>query len=556
MQNIFDMDSIKKIRRTAQLVTVLTKYGFETLVTQTDIKKLIPDSYIEHNEKRKEIFGLSIYERIRMVLEELGPAYIKLGQLLSNRDDLLPEELTLELQKLQDDVSYRDIDIYNTLHEELAINPNEIFESIDREPIAAASLSQVYTARLKNGQKVVIKVKRKGIKEIVEADVLIMKDFAQLLEKYYEVARKVGLCNIVNTFENAVLSELSFTQELMNIERFRANFVGNESIYIPATYKELSTSNILCMEFIDGIKISDKDSLEENGLDTSVIAENVVDLYLKQIIDYGFFHADPHSGNIFVLKNGQVAFIDYGSVGKMLPRDKEYLADFVIYALRKDTKRMIRVIKKVAVKYSIDNEARMERDLYEFLEIMEGVSIKELDLKDIMKRLSRLLNENQTVLPEYVYLLVRGIILLEGIGRELGLDINIIESVRPYGIKMMKKRLNPQYLTNKAIDKVYDLADKLEEIPEEVHILIQKVNNNELEVTHSIRRLNDIRDTIGHLVVAVVVAAMAVGSSILILAKMPPLLWDVSVLGFLGFLFSGIVSVLVVLSILRNKKTD
>jgi ubiquinone biosynthesis protein len=417
-------------------------------------------------------------------------------------------------------------------------------------------LSQVYTARLRSGQKIIIKVKRKGIKEIVEADVLIMKDFAHLLEKYYEAARKVGLYNIVCTFENAILSELSFTQELANIERFRANFRGNESIYIPATFKELSNSNILCMEFIDGIKISDKNSLEENGLNTTTIAENVVDLYLKQIIDYGFFHADPHSGNIFVLKNGRIVFIDYGSVGKMLPRDKEYLADFVIYALRKDTKRMIRVIKRVAVKYSIANEARMERDLYEFLDMMEGTSVRELDLKDIMKRLSRLLNENRTVLPEYVYLLVRGIVLLEGIGRELGLDINIIESVRPYGMKMMKRRLNPKYLTNKAIDKLYDLADKLEEIPEDVHILIQKVNNNELEVTHNIRRLNDIRDTISHLVVAVIVSAMAVGSSILILAKMPPLLWNVSVLGFLGFLFSGIISVLVVLSILRNKKND
>jgi ubiquinone biosynthesis protein len=175
------MDSIKKIKRTAQLITVLTKYGFETLVTQTDIKKLIPDSYIEHNEKRKELFALSIYERIRMVLEELGPAYVKLGQLLSNRDDLLPEELTSELHKLQDDVSHRDIDIYETLREELDINPDDVFEYIDSEPIAAASLSQVYTARLKSGEKIIIKVKRKGINEIVEADVLIMKDFAHLL---------------------------------------------------------------------------------------------------------------------------------------------------------------------------------------------------------------------------------------------------------------------------------------------------------------------------------------------------------------------------------------
>lgn len=550
------MDNIKKIKRTAQLATVLTKYGFETLVTQTGIKRLIPDSYIGHNEKRRELFSLSIYERIRMVLEELGPAYIKLGQLLSNRDDLLPEELILELQKLRDEVSYKDIDIHDVLKEELGIEPEEIFDEIDVVPIAAASLSQVYTARLRDGKKIVIKVKRKGIKDIVEADVLIMKDFAHLLEKYYDTAKKVGLYNIVCTFENAILSELSFIQELMNIERFRANFAGNESIYVPETYKVISNSNILCMEFIDGIKISDKERLIEKGLKTTDIASTVVDLYLKQIIDYGFFHADPHSGNIFVLETGQVVFIDYGSVGRMLPRDKEYLADFIVCAIRKDTKRMIRVIKRVAVKYSIANEARMERDLYEFLEVMEGISIKELDLKDMMRRLSRLLNENQTILPEYVYLLVRGIVLLEGIGRELGLDINIIESVRPYGLKMMKKRLDPKYLSNKALGKLYDLSDKLEEIPDDIHSLIQKVNNDELEITHNIRRLNDIKNTMSHLVVAVIASAMAVGSSILILAKMPPLLWDVSVFGFSGFLFSGVISVIVVLSILRNKKTD
>lgn len=548
------MDNIKKIKRTAQLATVLTKYGFETLVTQTDIKKLIPDAYIQHSEKRKEIFSLNIYERIRMVLEELGPAYVKLGQLLSNRDDLLPEELTVELQKLQDDVSYQDIDIHTTLKEELGIEPDKLFEEINTVPIAAASLSQVYTAILREEQqKIIIKVKRKGIREIIEADVLIMKDFAHLLEKYYDAAKKVGLYNIVCTFENSILSEMSFVQELINIERFRVNFEGNDSIYIPKTYKELSNSNILCMEFIDGIKISDREKLIDNGLNTTDIASTVVDLYLKQVIDYGFFHADPHSGNIFVLTTGQIAFIDYGSVGKMLPRDKEHLADFVIYALRKDTKRMIRVIKKVAVKYSISNETRMERDLYEFLDVMESSSIRELDLKDMMKRLSKLLNENHTVLPEYVYLLVRGIVLLEGIGRELGLDINIIESVKPYGIKMMKRRLNPQYLTNKLIDKLYNLGDRLEEMPEDVHSLVQKINNDELKVTHSINGLSDIRNTINRLVIAIIISASAIGSSILILAKMPPLLWNISVLGFLGFVFSMVMTIILILIILRNK---
>ncbi|EGK00894.1 ABC1 kinase family protein [Dysgonomonas gadei] len=551
------MDNIKKIKRTAQVAAILSKYGFETLVTQTDIKKLIPDAYIEHSEKRKETFSLSIYERIRMVLEELGPAYIKLGQLMSNRDDLLPEELTIELQKLQDQVQVKDIDIYETLKEELSLEPDGIFEFIDTDPIAAASLSQVYTAGLKEGQKkVVIKVKRKGIREKIEADILIMKDLARIFEKYYDAARKVGLYNIVCTFEKSVIAELSFTQELANIEKFRNNFKGNDAIYIPLTYKELSNSNILCMEFIEGIKISDKETILQSGLDMRLIAETVVDLYLKQIIDYGFFHADPHSGNIFVLPTGQIAFIDYGSVGKMLPKDKEYLGDFVIYALHKDVKRLIRVIKKVAVKYSIKNEAQLERDLYELLYIMDNVSVKELNLAELAKTVSKLLNENQTILPEYIYLLVRGIILLEGIGRELGIDTNIIENVKPYGIKLMKQRLTPKHLTNKVLDKLYDMGDRLEELPEDIHTLVQKVNNNELEITHKLRGLNDIRNTISHLVVAMIISASTIGSAILVLADMPPTAWGVSILGFLGFVVSGIMGVVVVLSILRNKRSD
>ncbi len=550
------MDNLKKIKRTAQLATVLTKYGFEALVTETDIKKLIPDSYIEKSEKRKEIFSMNIYERIRMVLEELGPAYIKLGQLLSNRDDLLPEDLTIELQKLQDNVTIRDINIYETIADELLIDTDTVFEHIDPEPIAAASLSQVYTGVLRTGQKVIIKVKKKGIREIFEADVLIMKDFARLLEKYYELARKVGLSRIVSTFEKSVTAELSFTQELANIERFRSNFEGDDTIYIPVTYKELSNSNILCMEFIDGIKISDKDKILEAGLDTKDIASSVVNLYLKQIIDFGLFHADPHSGNIFVLPTGQIAFIDYGSVGKMLPHDKENLGDFIIYGLRKDVKRLVRIIKKVAIKCNISNEEQFQRDLYDFLDILESTSVKELDLNDITKKFSRMLNENEVVLPDYIYLLIRGIVLLEGTGRELGLEEDIIENIRPYGVKLIKSKLNPKHLTNKVIDKLYNLGDKLEELPEDAHSLIQKINNNELEVSHNLNGLQDIRNTINLLVIALIISSLAIGSSILVLADMPPKLWGVSVFGFLGFTISGIMAIIIILIIIKNKMID
>ena len=212
------MDSIRKIKRTAQLVSILTKYGFDTLVTKTGIKNLIPESYINKNEKRKEVFSLGIYERIRLVLEELGPTYIKLGQLLSNRDDLFPIEMIEELQKLQDNVQTKEIDLRNTIKKEFNKDIDDLFSEIDTNPIAAASLSQVYTGiLLENNQKVIIKVKREGIEEIIEADLLIMKDFSRLLETYYDIARQTGINHIIRAFEKSILSELSFTQELNNI---------------------------------------------------------------------------------------------------------------------------------------------------------------------------------------------------------------------------------------------------------------------------------------------------------------------------------------------------
>lgn len=549
------MDNIKKIKRTAKLVTILSKYGFETLVTQTGLKQLVPNRYIQHSEKRKELFSLTIYERVRMALEEMGPAYVKFGQLLSNRDDILPIELTNELLKLQDNVQVEDIDLYAALQEELSINPDDIFGAINIEPIAAASLSQVYTATLKeNGKKVVVKVKRKGIRDMIEADILIMKDFSSLLEKYYDAAKQISLTTIVNAFERSIIAELSFKQELNNIERFRRNFKDDETIYVPTTYKEYSTVNILCMEFIDGIKISKRDEIIEAGLDPKDIASKTVGSYLRQVIDHGFFHADPHSGNIFVLQTGQIAFIDYGSVGKMLPQDQESLGEFVLYAIKKDTRRIVRLIKSNAIKYNIPNEGNLERELYEFLDIIDGESIKELDLKDLVKRFSGLLNQNRIILPEYIYLLVRGIMLLEGIGRELGLETSVIEYIKPYGQEHFQKRLNPQSITNKVFNKLLDIADKLDKIPDDAQTLIQKIKNDELIVNQKIAGLSQIKNAMNRLTLALLSAMFALSSSILIFANMPPTAWGVSVIGFLGLLVAGFLAVLVVVSIIRDKK--
>lgn len=451
----------------------------------------------------------------------------------------------------------KDIDVASVLNVELGIDADIVFDFIDPDPIGSASLSQVYFAQLADtGQKVVIKIKREGIDEIIESDLLIMKDMADLLEKYYENARQIGLGYIIRAFEKSVLSELSFIQELANIEKFRKNFEGDPSIYVPETYKHLSNKNILCMEYIDGIKVMDKEKLIDANLDPKDVASVVVNSYLKQILEFGFFHADPHSGNIFALPSGQVCFIDYGSIGKLMPRDKELLSLFIINVLRKKTKPLVRVIKKLAFHYNIENEAQLERDLYDFIDIIDTDSVKDIDLKGLVKRFSSLLNENRIILPDYIYLLVRGIVILEGIGRELGLETSIVEYIEPYGEEIMKQQLNPKFVGEKLFDKVWDLAGILEEIPEDIHNTIGKINNNDLKLTHNINGLADIRNSINRLALGVIIASSTIGSAILVLAEMPPKLWGVSVLGILGFLASGVMATIILLSILRNKKEN
>lgn len=217
---------------------------------------------------------------------------------------------------------------------------------------------------------------------------------------------------------------------------------------------------------------------------------------------------------------------------------------------------MIRVVKKIAIKYDIIDENQLEVSLSELIDTLDNGSIKELSLSETTRQFSALLNQNRIILPDYIYLLVKGIVLLEGIGCEISPDINIIDSIKPYGVKLVKKKLSPEYLVKKGLGKMYDLGDKIEEFPEDIHSLIQKINNGELKITHNINGLNDIKNTINRLVIALIISSMAIASSILVLADLPPKIWGVPILGLLGFLGAGFLSTIVILQIIRNKKID
>lgn len=530
----------KKLKRTVSLVKILAKYGFGELLNYTN------------NQVEGEISALSVYERIRMALEELGPTYVKFGQAFSSREDLLPMEMILELRKLQDNVEAKPMDVPELLKVNLDIDPDEFFAEIDAEPFASASISQVYKATLKNGAPVILKIKRPGIREVVASDMLIMKDIAKLLVNYSEAFRRINLVEVLEAFEKSIFQELSFLNELANIDRFSRNFKGNESIYLAKVYPELSNDNILCMEFLDGVKISDKDALLSMGLDPAAIARKGLDLYLIQVLEHGFFHADPHPGNLMVLSSGKIAFIDFGSMGSLTPVEKEMLEDFVSHFMAQDAKRLIAVMKKMAIRFNVTDENQLEKDIHGFFDLLDGASLEQMDIKEVLGKFSAILNNNEILMPDHLYLLVRGIVLIEGIGRALVPDLNIIESLRPYILKIAFRKLSPEELKKSGLKLLRTLTEAMKTMPDDVQSIISKLNSGELKVQQEVQGLSALNKMMGkginRMVMAVVMCGLLISSSVLILADKPPKLNGIPVLALTGFLISIILGLYILIS--------
>ena len=292
----------------------------------------------------------TVYERIRLVLEELGPTFVKLGQTFSNREDLLPPELIQELQKLQDRVEIVDMNVNEILENEFNISVKEHFSEIVTQPLATASIAQVYKATLITGEEVILKIKKPDVLSVIEDDLLLIKDLVKLISTYSEIASKLNLKQAIATFEKSLLEEVSLVNERNNIKQFALNFKNNKETYVPIVYDEFSNNNVLCMEFIDGIKVTDKTELLHNNINPVVISEVGLRLFVSQILDYGFFHADPHAGNILVKKDGRVVFIDFGAVGKIQPNDKEILESLIVAFVAKNSNKIVRSLKKMAVR--------------------------------------------------------------------------------------------------------------------------------------------------------------------------------------------------------------
>jgi ubiquinone biosynthesis protein len=549
----------RHVRRYQEILSVLIKYGFGDVVDALNIKQHLEIGWQKISGKQPEqIEKLSRPERVRMALEELGPTFVKLGQILSTRPDLIPLEYVQELAKLQDKVppfSYEDAKAI--IKSETGGFPEEIFSSFGEIPIAAASLGQVHKAVLKDTEEAVaIKVQRPDIQKIIEVDLEILLHFASLLGRNVKEMEVFHPTKIVDEFAHSMDEETDYTIEAAHIERFARQFLDDQTIYVPKVFREWTTKRILTMEYIEGIKASDLDRLKQEGYDLKEIAERGANLIMKQIFVHGFYHADPHPGNVFILPNAIICFLDFGMMGRFSEQEREDFTDLVRMILSKDEKKTVDALLKVSNFADEPDREELERDMGEFFDQFLYLTLKELDVGKMLQRVLEILTRNGLSLKPGLFLMLKALVTAEGLGRSLDPDFQILTHAEPFIEDIQASRFTPKKIAKDLIDSGAEFFQLLRVIPGELRAVLKNVKEGGIEIEHrgldrTIFELGKISD---RLVSAIVLASLIIGSSIVTLSNIPPKWRGIPLIGVAGFLAAAVMGFWLLASILKRGK--
>ena len=546
-------------KRYGEILNVLIKYGFGDLVDALNIKQQIEIGIEKITGKEPErIAKLSRPERVRMTLEELGPTFVKLGQILSTRPDLIPLAYVQELSKLQDNVPpFPYDDVRTAVKAETGKFPEEIFRSFDQAPIAAASVGQVHKAMLKDAEEVVaVKVQRPNIQQTIEVDLEIMLHLAYLMERHVTEMEVLHPTKVVNEFAGSMEDELDYTVEASHIEHFARQFLDDETVYVPKVYRDLSTQRMLVMEFIDGTKASDFEHLKQERYDLKEVASRGADSILKQICVCGFYHADPHPGNIFILPNNVVCFIDFGIMGRISQQQREDFTDFVELLINKDENKIVDALLKLTNFTEDPDRSELQRDLMEFIDRYAYLPLEKLEIAKMLQSVLEILTKQGMSLKPDLYLMIKALSITEGLGRSLDPEFEIAKHAEPFLGKIKSTRYTPERIASDLMDSGTELLRLLKEIPRELREVLKNAREGKLkieieypELDRTLFRLDLISDRIAS---AIVLASLIVGSSIIILSRTPPRWHDMPVIGLAGFLIAAVMGFWLLTSTLRR----
>jgi len=550
----------RHIQRYRQILTILFKYGFGDLVSSLKIEQYLDVGLqmISHKHREK-IEVLSQAERARMALEELGPTFIKMGQILSSRPDLLPVNFIQELVKLQDDVPpFSFSDAKSMIESELQQPLEDLFSHFEESPLAAASIGQVHRARLMDGDEVVVKVQRPDIQKTITVDMEIIFHIAVLMEKYVEGMDIHRPTQIIKEFARVMEREIDYTIEASHMERFSWQFTDNMDIYVPRVYREASTSRILTMEYINGIKISDVDNLENESIDRKEIAKRGAVLIMEQVFIHGFFHADPHPGNIFILPNNIICYLDFGMMGRVNRQTKEKFIDLIMGIVQRDEAKTADTLLKLTYWEEEPDRNALEEEVAEFIDQHFFRSLKELELGKLLTQLLEITSRYRLRLKADLFLMLKALTTVHGLGRSLDPDFDLIEHAAPFVRRIKLNRLRPRRIAGDFMGTGTELVHLMQEIPRDIRELLTQFKQGKVKIEFEHRGLEPMfmtHDRISNrLAFAIVLASLVIGSSLIVLSGIPPKWNEIPFIGLIGFLVAGVMGFWLLVSILRGGK--
>lgn len=544
-------------RRVRNIAGVLLKYGYDDLAQILPLPRARRFPLKRLRQQQAQMQQLSQPERLRRACEELGPTFVKLGQLAAARTRILPPEYTDELAKLHDQVApvpFEEIRL--VIEEQLECPLAEVFASVTEEPLGSASIAQAHRAKLLTGEDVVIKVQRPGILKTVEEDIGILRQLARLAEAHFPNWRLHQPVALVDELARSLQKELDFTSEAAHLERFAIQFQEEPAIYLPKIFSELTTSRVLVLEHVNGIKASKLDEIRAAGMDPADLARRVGDLVMKQIFLHGFFHGDPHPGNVQIMPDGRVCFLDFGLMGFLDQRTRETFVDLVWGIARRSETAAASALLKLTDSDEDPARGPFEADVAEFMHRHFYRTAGDLHFSGLVKSLVQLTQKHQLRLPPDLVVMLKALSTTEELVRRLNPKHDLIAQARPFMEKARMERLGPRRVMTGALEFAQEIAEAARELPNEVRRILSQVKTGRARVNFHHEGLEPASQAMersaNRLSFALVVASLIIASSLVIHSKVPPLWGDVSVLGLIGYVLAGVMGFWLLISILRH----
>ena len=552
------------LKRLQQILHVFVKHGFGYIIQQIRYE----DHFIAKQLRKWKIVSskptgdhsvLTVAERLRNVLEELGPTFIKLGQILSTRPDLIPIEICQEFAKLQDQIPPVEYEkIHRLIIAQYGKEPDKIFGSFNPVPIAAASLAQVHAAQLIDGNEVIVKIQRPGIEKIIKNDIAILRQLADVVHRCIAPLRNFQFPAMVGEFAKSIFQELDFTREARNVDRFRKNFKHDPHIYVPAVYWDYTRAKVLTLEYLKGQKL--RLFIETaNNENKKIIASRGADAVLKQIFIDGFFHADPHPGNIFILPDNIVAFLDFGMMSRLSTSMRSNLSALLIGLAAKDIDTISSVIMELGdVNPNMVDIKSFKSDFEEFLDNYYEIPVKQIQFSEVFFSALTLIRRYNIKIPHQLYLMLRTIVILESITKELDPDFDMITHARPFVKKMIRLRHTPKTMLKDSYKIVGDIVKFIKLAPNELIQILRMMRQGLLKFEFEHHGLDsfitELDRSSNRISFSLVIAALIVGSSLIMLTNKGPMFLGYPTMGIIGYTIAAFLGFWLAIAILKSGK--